>query len=115
MQTAPKLSLVGHFKALPDPRVTGRRAHDPVDALVIALCCLLCGGRSFNDIEDFVRAKGAWFRTFLRRCQGIHGTLRITRGRVPSDQARSRRLRDQPDEDLGAPGGVAAGVGRRGS
>jgi predicted transposase YbfD/YdcC len=41
--------------------------------LVIALCWLLCGGSTFNDMEDFGRAKEAWFRTFLRLRHGIPG------------------------------------------
>ena len=49
--TAP--SLIEHFKDLADPRVERRRDHDLIDVLVIAVCCLLCGGQSFNDMEDF--------------------------------------------------------------
>ena len=73
MQSAPKLTLVESFTGLPDPRVTGRCDHDLLDVLVIALCCLLCGGSTFNDMEDFGHAKEAWFRTFLRLRNGIPG------------------------------------------
>jgi len=71
MPTHSKLSLLEHFQDLPDPRVTGRTAHDLVDVLVIALCCLLCGGEGFDDMADFGRAKEAWLRTFLRLPHGI--------------------------------------------
>jgi predicted transposase YbfD/YdcC len=71
MQTHPRLSLIEHLQQLPDPRVRGRCEHDLVDILVIALCCLLCGGEGFNDMEDFGRAKRKWFRTFLRLRSGI--------------------------------------------
>lgn len=66
MQTHPRLSLIEHFKTLPDPRVRARCEHELVDVLVIALCCLLCGGEGFNDMEDFGLAKADWFKTFLR-------------------------------------------------
>jgi predicted transposase YbfD/YdcC len=73
MQTHPKRSLIDHFKDLPDPRVTGRCDHDLIDVLVIALCCLLCGGEGFNDMEDFGKAKHDWLKTFLRLRHGIPG------------------------------------------
>jgi predicted transposase YbfD/YdcC len=71
MQTHPKLSLIEHFQDLPDPRVVRRCDHDLIDVLVIALCCLLCGGEGFNDMEDFGQAKHDWFKTFLRLPHGI--------------------------------------------
>ncbi|MBE7498983.1 MAG: ISAs1 family transposase [Verrucomicrobiales bacterium] len=71
MQDAAPLSLTEHFKDLPDPRVKGRCEHELLDVMVIALCCLLCGGSTFNDMEDFGHAKEAWFRTFLRLPKGI--------------------------------------------
>jgi hypothetical protein len=36
------------------------------DILVIGLLTMLCGGESFNDMEDFGKAKKDWLRTFLR-------------------------------------------------
>ena len=71
MQTHPKLSLIEHFKALPDPRVQGRCDHDLIDVLVIAVCTLLCGGTGFDDMADFGRAKYEWFKTFLTLRNGI--------------------------------------------
>jgi predicted transposase YbfD/YdcC len=71
MQSSAKLSLVAHFKMIPDPRVNRTLDHDLVDVLVIAVCCLLCAGESFNDMEEFGRAKEEWFKTFLRLRNGI--------------------------------------------
>jgi predicted transposase YbfD/YdcC len=71
MQTHPKLSLIEHFKDLPDPRVNRTKDHDLIDLLVIAVCTLLCAGESFNDMEDFGNAKYAWFKTFLTLRNGI--------------------------------------------
>jgi predicted transposase YbfD/YdcC len=66
-----KLSLIEHFQDLPDPRVQRTPAHDLIDLLVIAVCTLLCAGESFNDMEDFGKAKQDWFKTFLTLRQGI--------------------------------------------
>jgi predicted transposase YbfD/YdcC len=71
MQTSPKLSLIEHFKDLPDPRVERTKEHDLIDILVIAICTLLCAGESFNDMEDFGKAKQDWFKTFLPLRNGI--------------------------------------------
>lgn len=66
MQNIPaKLSLLEHFRQLPDPRVERTKEHDLIDILVIAICTVLCGGESFNDMEDFGHAKRDWFQTFL--------------------------------------------------
>jgi len=64
-------SLLDHFEHLPDPRISRTRDHDLIDVLVIAVCTLLCGGETFNDMADFGRAKLDWFRTFLSLRNGI--------------------------------------------
>jgi hypothetical protein len=64
-------SLLAHFQDLPDPRVNRTKDHDLIDVLVIAICTLLCAGESFNDMEDFGRAKQDWFKTFLSLRNGI--------------------------------------------
>jgi predicted transposase YbfD/YdcC len=69
----PKLGLIEHFKNLPDPRVERTKDHELIDILVIAICTLLCAGESFNDMEDFGKAKEDWFKTFLTLRNGIPG------------------------------------------
>ena len=64
-------SLVTYLSQVPDPRLERRRAHALVDILTIAISTLLCGGESFNDMEDFGHAKRAWFATFLALPHGI--------------------------------------------
>ncbi len=71
MQKHPKLSLIEHFKDLPDPRVDRTKDHELIDVLTIAICTLLCAGESFNDMEDFGKAKEEWFKTFLTLKNGI--------------------------------------------
>jgi len=67
----PHLSLVEHFKSIADPRVERTKDHDLLDILVIAICALLCAAESFNDMEDFGRAKEDWFGSFLKLRNGI--------------------------------------------
>jgi predicted transposase YbfD/YdcC len=64
-------SLIAHFKSLPDPRVNRTKDHDLIDVLVIALCTLLCGGETFNDMREFGLSKMDWFKTFLTLRNGI--------------------------------------------
>jgi predicted transposase YbfD/YdcC len=72
MQTQPpKLSLIEHFQSITDPRVNRTKEHDLIDLLVIAICTLICGGESFNDMEDFGHSKHDWFKTFLGLRGGI--------------------------------------------
>jgi hypothetical protein len=75
-----KTSLVAHFAHVPDPRINRRKEHDLVDILVIAVCTLLCAGETFNDLEDFGKAKHDWFKTFLNLRNGIpsHDTFNRT-------------------------------------
>jgi predicted transposase YbfD/YdcC len=66
-----KTSLVAHLAPVPDPRMNRRKDHDLIDILVIAICTHLCAGESFNDMEDFGKAKFDWFKTFLTLRNGI--------------------------------------------
>ena len=66
-----KTSLVAHFARVPDPRINRRKDHELIDILVIAVCTLLCAGETFNDMEDFGKARLDWFRTFLNLRNGI--------------------------------------------
>ncbi len=59
------LQLTAVFQAVGDPRLDRTKRHNLLDILVIGICTLLCGGESFNDMEDFGRAKRDWFKTFL--------------------------------------------------
>ena len=64
-------SLIAHFESVPDPRVNRTKDHDLIDILVIALCTLLCGGETFNDMREFGLTKVDWFKTFLALRNGI--------------------------------------------
>jgi hypothetical protein len=57
---------MGHLKELPDPRINRTKNHELVALLVIAIRTLLCGGESFDGMEDFGKAKREWFSSLLR-------------------------------------------------
>jgi hypothetical protein len=67
----PTASLIEHFQGLRDPRVNRTKDHQLIDIMVIAVCTLLCGGESFNDMEEFGQAKEDWFKGFLELPNGI--------------------------------------------
>ena len=64
-------SLIEYFSILPDPRVDRTLHHRLIDVVVIGFCATLAGGEGFNDMEEFGKAKEAWFRTFLELPNGI--------------------------------------------
>lgn len=71
-------SLQHAFGALTDTRRNHTKDHALLDILLIAVCCLLCGGTGFTHMEQFGLAKLAWLRTFLPLPNGIpsHDTFR---------------------------------------
>jgi predicted transposase YbfD/YdcC len=71
MEKPQKLSLITILKEVPDPRVDRRKLHSLSDVLSIAICALLCGADSFEDMEVFGEAKSDWFATFLELPHGI--------------------------------------------
>ena len=70
-QTLAQNTLIAHLGRVPEPRIDRRKFHELVDVLVIGVCTLLCGGETFNDMEDFGRGKLEWFKTFLELANGI--------------------------------------------
>lgn len=71
MEKSRKLSLIMILKEVPDPRIDRRKLHSLSDVLSIAICALLCGADSFEDMEVFGEAKSDWFETFLELPHGV--------------------------------------------
>ncbi|MCU0706355.1 MAG: ISAs1 family transposase [Fimbriiglobus sp.] len=65
------LGIVRHFAHLTDPRVDRTKKHRLEDILVIALCAVLCGADSFEEIQRFGKAKLDWLKGFLALPHGI--------------------------------------------
>jgi predicted transposase YbfD/YdcC len=73
-----ELSLAHHFAGLTDPRIDRSRLHELIDIVAIAICAVVAGAESWDDIEDFGKAKHAWLKSFLDLPNGIpsHDTIR---------------------------------------
>ena len=71
MTEQPSLSLLHHFRDLPDPRVERTREHLLLDILAIAVCAVIGGADDWVAIETFAQAKHDWFARFLTLPNGI--------------------------------------------
>src|SRR5581483_3741121 len=65
------VSIARHFADLPDPRIDRTKKHRLDDILVIALCAVICGADSFEEIERFGEAREGWLKRFLALPHGI--------------------------------------------
>jgi predicted transposase YbfD/YdcC len=68
---SPLRALAEHFAGLDDPRVERTKLHPLVSILTIALCAVICGAESWDDIADFGEAKIDWLNSFLNLPHGI--------------------------------------------
>ena len=59
------VSFLDHFASLPDPRVKRTRRHELLDIIAIALCAVISGAESWDDVADYGRSKRDWLATFL--------------------------------------------------
>jgi len=79
MSATARLDILHHFAAVADPRDGRFITHLLRDILTIALCALLSGAKSFEDLAAFGRAKETWLRSLgLTLPHGIpsHDTFR---------------------------------------
>lgn len=78
LENNPVMSLEDCFGDLPDPRVVGRCDHRLLDIVIIAICAVLSGAESWDEVEVFGESKEAWLRQFLALPHGIpsHDTFR---------------------------------------
>jgi predicted transposase YbfD/YdcC len=83
-----ELSIAHHFADLIDPRIDRSRLHELLDIVTIAICAVIAGADSWDDIEDFGRVKYEWLKTFLDLPNGIpsHDTFRRLFERLDPDE-----------------------------
>ncbi len=88
MATASNRSLLAHFSDLDDPRVERTKLHPLANILTIAICAVICGAESWDDIALFGRAKAAWFATVLDLSTGVpsHDTFNRVFAALDPDQ-----------------------------
>jgi predicted transposase YbfD/YdcC len=65
------VSIARYFADLPDPRIDRTKKHALGDILVIALCAVVCGADSWEEVEAFGDAKHDWLKQFLALPHGI--------------------------------------------
>ena len=63
--SAPSLSITHHFANLTDPRLARRRRHHLLDVVAIALCGVICGCKSWEEVALYAEHKADWLSTFL--------------------------------------------------
>ena len=83
--------FLGYFDAVDDPRVERTKLYPLGDILAIAICAIICGADTWDDIEAFGKAKIDWFRTFLDVTNGIpsHDTFNRVFTRICPEQFQS--------------------------
>jgi predicted transposase YbfD/YdcC len=59
------------FAQVEDPRVERTKRHRLRDIIIIAICGVICGAEGWVEIEEFGRAKEAWFTDLLKLSNGI--------------------------------------------
>jgi predicted transposase YbfD/YdcC len=58
-------SLNEHFATLEDPRVERTKLHPLLSVITIAICAVICGAETWDEIEEFGKAKAEWLKSFL--------------------------------------------------
>lgn len=71
MQEKKAVAIVEHFKNIEDPRVDRGKLHNLMDIIAIAICAVICGADTWEDIELFGEAKHEWLKQFLELPNGI--------------------------------------------
>jgi predicted transposase YbfD/YdcC len=59
------------FAQVEDPRVERTKRHRLRDIMILAICGVICGAEGWVDIEEFGKAKEAWFTDVLSLPNGI--------------------------------------------
>lgn len=71
LETTTSLGLTAHFASLEDPRIERTKLHPLLSIVAIAICAVISGAQSWNDIEEFGEATEDFFADFLELPGGI--------------------------------------------
>src|SRR5262245_3727888 len=65
------LSIRHHFAGLPDPRRQHGQRHRLLDVIVIAICAVIAGSDTWQEVETFARRRRDWLARFLDLPNGV--------------------------------------------
>ena len=68
---AAHVSIRRHFANLKDPRINRHKRHLLLDVIVIAICAVICGCDTWQQIELFGQRRHDWLKRFLKLPNGI--------------------------------------------
>ena len=87
-------TLFESLSEIRDQRVERTKRHSLRDILVIAICAFICAAETWEDIEEFGKAKQEWLATFLELENGIpsHDTFRRVFILLDADQIKTSFL-----------------------
>lgn len=107
MDASPRLTVTDHFVSLDDPRMDRTKLHPLLSIVSIAICAVIGGAESWDDIEEFGEIRAEWFASFLELPYGIpsHDTFNCLFAALDPRQFRACFLQWDPE---GAP--AVAGV-----
>jgi predicted transposase YbfD/YdcC len=69
--SADALSIPHHFASLRDPRRQHGQLHRLLDILVIALCAVIAGSNTWQEVETFANRRRDWLGRFLDLPNGV--------------------------------------------
>jgi predicted transposase YbfD/YdcC len=97
------------WEGLEDPRQGNARLHDLHELLVIALCCVLCGGQGAVDMALFAEAKEPFLRSILQLANGLpsHDTFSRLFRNLDPEQFRASFQRFMAEFSIQSAGVVA--------
>ena len=83
-------TIEAHFSDVEDPRRTYLNDHPLINIITIALCAVIAGAESWNDIANFGQQKIDWLSKFLDLKNGIpsHDTFNRVFSRLDPEQFR---------------------------
>lgn len=66
------------LQQIEDPRRVNSCDHLLIDILMIAICAIMCGADTWQEMEEFGKEKEHWFKRFLKLRSGIPSHVGLT-------------------------------------
>ena len=63
--------LIDAFSERDDPRCDSKVEHNLLEMLIMAICGVIAGAESWEDIALYAQSKEAWLKNFLALKHGI--------------------------------------------